>query len=404
MRRLNGALLLDLIRDKGPASRAELARLSGLTKPTVSSQVADLLRRALVVEDGTVEPDERGGKRSKLLRFNPQCGNLIGVEIGSSVVRVRLADLDGAILDGEDAEVWPERGADHILTTAVTAINLVLSRSRGRKQKLMIVAVAAPGRVDSDSGVVLEAGNVFHWRGVAVREHFQRAFKVPILVENDVNLAALGEMHYGLGQGVKNFVLIRLTTGVGAGLVVGGRLYQGNHWAAGEIGHMVFDQEAAAGVPNDRGYLESVIGSDRLRERVRTAKTKAAVEAAQAGGSDLHGELLEAVRRGDPAAVAIVDDLGSKVSLAAANLAVVMDPELILLAGELFDLVVGRIREVVERVIPWPVRIERSALGEDAVLMGAIGSARSLAHDLVCGKNRDESQLQERQVRKAHDI
>ncbi|HEY3439314.1 MAG TPA: ROK family transcriptional regulator [Paludibaculum sp.] len=401
MRRLNGALLLDLIRDKGPASRAELARLSGLTKPTVSSQVADLLRRTLVVEDGTVEPDERGGKRSKLLRFNPQCGNLIGVEIGSSVVRVRLADLDGAIEDREDAEVWPERGADHILATAVTAVNLVLSRGRRRKQKLMIVAVAAPGRVNSDSGVVLEAGNVFHWRRVAVREYFQRAFKVPILVENDVNLAALGEMHYGLGKGVKNFVLIRLTTGVGAGLVVGGRLYQGNHWAAGEIGHMVFDQEAAAGVPNERGYLESVIGSDRLRERVRTAKTKAAVEAALTGASDLHGELVEAVRRGDPAAVAIVDDLGSKLSLAAANLAVVMDPELILLAGELFDLVVGRIREVVERVIPWPVRIERSALGEEAVLMGAIGSARSMAHDLVCGKNREESQLQERQVRKA---
>src|SRR5690606_23136461 len=182
MRRLNGAFLLDLLRDNGPTSRAELARLSGLTKPTVSSQVTDLLDRGIVTEDGVVIPDERGGKPSKLLRFNPSLGNLIAVEICAAEVRVRLADLDGGILDSEAAAIHAERGPDHILQTAIDAISLVLEREAGRREKLMVVAIASPGRIDSEAGSVVEAGNVFHWRNVAVRDPFERAFAVPVVV------------------------------------------------------------------------------------------------------------------------------------------------------------------------------------------------------------------------------
>ncbi len=382
MRRLNGAYLLDLLRENGPTSRAELARLSGLTKPTVSSQVADLLQRGVVVEDGVVEPDERGGKPPKLLRFNPSLGDLIAVEICATEVRVRLADLDGGILDAEDADIVAERGAEHILDAAIAAIHRILARDAGRREKLMVIAVAAPGRVDSEAGVVVEAGNVFLWHNVAVRDHFQRAFSVPVVVENDVNLATLGEMHFGLGRGVQNFILIRLTTGIGAGLVLGGHIYQGDHWAAGEIGHMVFDRETAAGALDVRGFLESSIGRDRLRERLRHANQKQV----ESGQGSMYDDLLEAVRGGNPAAAAIVDDLESKLVLAISNLAAVMDPELIILTGDLFALVIEQIRKAIDHVIPWPVRIEQSALGDESVLLGAIGSAQELAHDLICGQ------------------
>jgi glucokinase len=395
MRRLNGALLLDLIRGKGPVSRADLSRLSGLTKPTVSSQVADLLSRGLVVEAGEGEPDERGGKPSRLLRFESGCGNVVGVEIGSSKVRVRLADMDGKILDREDVRIRPERGPDYILDTVAETCRTVIGRVRGRKQKLMGMVVAAPGRVDVRTGAVLEAGNVFHWKNVAVGEFLRKIFRVPVQVENDVNLAALGEMHYGLCRGVQNFALIRLTTGIGAGLVLGGKLFQGNHWAAGEIGHMVFGREAAAGEVSERGYLESTIGSDRLRERVRLVRSNQAVQAALTGGAESNGEPSDAIGLEDPAAAEIVEDLASHLGLAAADLVAVIDPELIVLNGELFDLVTEQIRDVVKRVIPWPVRIERSALGDEGALLGAIGSARGLAHELICGTGSYESRAQE---------
>ncbi len=388
MRRLNSALLLELIREKGSVSRAELARLSGLTKPTVSSQVADLLRRGLLIEDGEGAPDRRGGKPSRLLRFDPGSGSLVAAEIGASEVRVRLADLDGTVLDREDAAIGQDRRADCVLDLVVRSINAILARGRGRKRKLMAVAVAAPGRVDVDSGVVLGVDNVFHWRNTPVRSRLERAFHVPVLVENDINLAAFGELHYGLCKGVRNFVLIRADTGVGAGLVLDGRVYQGHHWAAGEIGHMLFDRQAVAAEFDARGYLESAIGTDRVRERVSTAGAGSLAES-----SRLSVELAEALRKGDAAAAGILDDLGAHLSLAAANLVATLDPEMIVLDGELVGLVIDRIRETVARLIPWPVRVERSALGAEAGLMGALGLARGTGHQMLCGAIRVEAQL-----------
>lgn len=393
LRKVNAAVLLQIIREQGLVSRAELARLSGLTKPTVSSQVSDLLERGIVVEDGEGEPDARGGKPPRMLRFEASSGLIAAAEIGASVVRVWLADLDGARIDAESCAVKVDRGPGAVLDGLCSALQACLARGRGRKQRLLSIAVAAPGRVDAGSGVVLEAGNVFHWRDVDVRGHVEKRFGVPVLVDNDVNLAALGEMHSGLAAGVQNFVLIRLSTGVGAGLVLGGRLYQGTHWAAGEIGHMIFDRASDAEVAVERGLLELAIGSDRVGEKVRKARAGQATEVLSWPSEDLAGELSEAVRRNDPVAAQVVDELASHISLAVADLAAVIDPELIVLAGELFALVTDRIRELVGRVIPWPMRIELSALGADAALMGAMGSARGLAHDLICDLGHAEARL-----------
>jgi glucokinase len=394
MRKVNAALLLDIIRHKGFVSRAELARLSGLTKPTVSSQVADLIERGIVVEDGEGSPDARGGKPPTLLRFDADCGSLIAAEIGSSTVRVWLADLDGRPVDFETSPINPALGAAHVLDVLCAAIQSILSRGHARKRHLLSISIAAPGRVDASTGTVLEAGNVFHWRNVEVRRRIEDHFGVPALVENDVNLAALGEMHSGLAAGVQNFILVRLGTGVGAGLVLGGRLYQGTHWAAGEIGHMIFDRTAAAEQDVvERGLLELAIGSDRVRERVISAQAAQSEVSSLLPGDDLAAELADLVHRNDEAAARVLDEVASQISIAVADMAATIDPELIVLAGDLFGLVADRIRELVGRVIPWPVRIELSALGADAALMGAMGSARGLAHDRLCDLGRNEIQL-----------
>ena len=393
MRKVNASVLLDIIRDKGLVSRAELARLSGLTKPTVSSQVADLLERGIVVEDGEGEPDARGGKPPTMLRFDADCGVLVAAEIGSASVRIWLADLNGVPVDCETRPIHPERGASQILDVLCDSIDAVLSRGRGRRQKLLGIGIAAPGRVDSNSGTVLEAGNVFHWRNVEVRKRIEGHFGVQTLVDNDVNFAALGEMHSGLAIGVQNFILIRLGTGIGAGLVLGGRLYQGTHWAAGEIAHMIFDRASAVEGASERGLLESAIGSDRVREKIRTAAVGRSSDHSPLANTDLAGELSEAIRGNDPVAARIVDELAAQLSIAVADLAATIDPELIVLDGDLFGLVADRIRELVGRVIPWPVRIELSALGADAALMGAMGSARGLAHDLLYDLGRGGIQL-----------
>jgi predicted NBD/HSP70 family sugar kinase len=387
MRKVNGALLLDIIRERGRVSRAELARASSLTKPTVSSQVADLIDRGVVVEDGAGEPDERGGKPPKLLRFNSEWGGLMAAEISTAGIRAWCADLDGRRLDSESAAFTPELGPDHVLQVTCEAMEALLGRGKRRRQKLLAMAVAAPGRVDARSGVVLEAG-IFHWRNVPVMERIERAFRVPVLVDNDVNLAALGEMHAGLAQGVDNFILIRLGTGVGAGVVLGRQLYRGSHWAAGEIGHMIFDRASVAEEAIERGHLELAIGSDRVRERMRKAAASRPASEGATPGSHLAARLSEAALLNDPVAAEVIDEVAAQLGVAVADMSAALDPELVVLSGELFDLVTDRIKEFVERVIPWPVRIERSALGEDAALMGAIGSARGIAHELLCDLDR----------------
>jgi len=394
MRKVNAALLLNIIRDKGFVSRAELARLSGLTKPTVSSQVADLIERGIVVEDGEGAPDARGGKPPTMLRFDADRGSLIAAEIGSSTVRLWLADLDGRPIDFETRPITPAFGAAHVLDVLCTAIQSVLARGRAGQRQLLSIGIAAPGRIDAGTGTVLEAGNVFHWRNVEIRSRIEDHFGVPTLVENDVNFAALGEMHSGLAIGVQNFILIRLGTGVGAGLVLGGRLYQGTHWAAGEIGHMIFDRTAAAD-PDvaERGLLDLAIGSDRVRERVISAQAAQSTVSSMLPGDDLAAELADLVQRNDEVAARVLDEVASQISIAVADMAATIDPELIVLAGELFGLVADRIRELVGRVIPWPMRIELSALGADAALMGAMGCARGHAHDLLCDLGRGQVQL-----------
>lgn len=396
MRRLNAALLLNIIRDKGRVSRAELARLSGLTKPTVSSQVSDLIGRGIVVEDGEGAPDARGGKPPTMLRFNPDAGAILAAEICSSTIRVWLADLDGRPVESASSAIRPEFGAAHVLDVLCSTMHGLLAGA-GRRRSLLSAAIAAPGRVDANTGTVLEAGNVFHWRNVEVGKRIEDHFGVAAVVDNDVNLAALGEMHSGLANGVQNFILIRHGTGVGAGLVLGGRLYHGTHWAAGEIGHMIFER-ASVGEQDavERGLLEMAIGSDRVRERVISARAGARGGDESPGGdlaAQLVAELADLVSRNDETAERVLDEVASQISMAVADMAAVIDPELIVLAGELFGLIAGRIRELVGRIIPWPVRIELSALGADAALMGAIGAARSIAHDLLCGVGPGEIRL-----------
>ncbi|HEY3440758.1 MAG TPA: ROK family transcriptional regulator [Paludibaculum sp.] len=380
MRRLNSTLLLDLIRREGPASRAELARLSGLAKPTVSSQMAALLRSGVVREQGPGDSNSRGGKRPTLVSFNPECGRLVGVEISAARILVALADMNGEIQERLSVDVPARHEAETVLNLVIRGVRKITDRAWSEKPT--VVAVAAPGRVDARLGIVLEAGNVFNWRDVPVREYLEGALEFPVLVENDVNLAALGEMHAGAARGVENFVLIRLTTGIGAGVVHNGRLWQGSHWAAGEIGHMVLDRAENSAAWGARGYLESVVGSDRVVEK---AQSTSSAMAALLSGQGLPGALQEALRREDPAAVAILEGLATHLGLATADVAVMFDPEMIVLQGDLFHLVVDRIRQLVERAISWPVRIEISNLGDDVVLQGAIRGARDAANELLAG-------------------
>ncbi len=372
MRSINGIALLNLIREHEPVSRASLAKLSNLSKPTVSSQMKTLVRQGWVIEIGPGKSSAKGGKKPTLIRFNSDAGRLFAVEINARQVRLAAADLEGKIVADASFPIGSDHCAESVLALARRGLEHLMACQSGPTDRRFI-SVAAPGRVDVERGIVLQAGSVFDWQNVPIREQFERDFRAPVCVDNDVNMAAMGELQFGAARGERDVVLVKLETGLGAAVVSRGQLLLGSHWAAGEIAHMVLDPENAVQDWNSRGYLESVVGSDRI------------LAAARAVGSTAPAalEFLMAARSSRGKKRAVFDKVTLHVGIAIANLIVAYDPALVVLQGSLLGALEEEVRAIVKRVVPWETRIEISKIGDEAVLLGTIAAARKLAYERI---------------------
>jgi glucokinase len=390
MRSLNAIELLELVRRHGPISRAALAKVSRLSKPTVSIQIDALLAKGLVVEVGTGEGSIRGGKKPTLLEFNADYGRILCVDVGPEWVRFASADLMGATLHALQLPTHPQEGAEAVLATIERGISELVASEPGDHQ-LQLISAAVPGIVDVREGMVLETDNVFGWRNLDFARKLQATFGIPVHVDNDVNMAALAELNAGGADAPRNFVLIRLSTGIGAGVVLGGTLHQGAHWAAGEIGHMVLKPEAAAGTIISRGYLESVVGADRVERKIGKIARAAKGDLAKSLKKDGHWAALQAaVKDGRGPLTEIVDELVFHLGGAVTNIAAVFDPEVIILLGEPFPMLLEPLREFAGRLLPWPLEMRLSKLGEDASLKGALAAGLSRAYEQIAFVLRNE--------------
>ena len=244
MKKMNQLSLLTLIMEHGPISRSDLARLSRLSKPTVSAQVEGLIRNRLVSEAGPGESGRRGGKKPTHLEFNAGYGYLAMGEIDPLEIRLAVTDLKGSIIAQAQFRTEAHLGAASVTGRLKDGLSKLLKQS-GRTEQLCLMAIAAPGRVDVRRGVILAAGNIFNWENVPIADPLAAVFKTPVLLDNTVNLAALAEMNYGAAKGVEDFILVHHDTGIGCGVVLGGKLHRGSNWAAGEIAHYILDLHQA---------------------------------------------------------------------------------------------------------------------------------------------------------------
>lgn len=383
MKRVNAVELLGLIKDHDIISRSALAKISRLSKPTVSDLVRLLEEKNLVVEIGTGKPSSRGGKKPTLIQFNADYGRVIGVDIGAERTRLVSSDLNGKIIAQSEFETHPEKGPAHIVKSIKTGIRKLYRSEPDLQARLKTISVAAPGIVDVRLGVVRETDNVFGWRDVDLRAELASEFEVMVVVDNDVNTAALGELKYGLGQSVANFVLIRLNTGIGAGIVLGGRLYHGSHWAAGEISHMVLNVDAEPSHYSARGYLESVVGLDRVAERVRKIAAQNKKGFAPWADKTEWEALQAASRAGLKAAQALLAEITHHLAAAVANVAAAYDPDLIVLLGDAFMPLTTDIQKRISRMVPWPIEVRLSELGEMASLRGTLVAGLSATYHQI---------------------
>ena len=380
MKRLNQLSLLTLIREQGPISRAGLAKLSRLSKPTVSAQVESLIEKRLVSETGVGESGKRGGKKPTHLEFNAGYGCLGVGEIDPLEIRLAVTDLNGSILAQAQFPTDTQLGPASVIGKLKYGLSQLLKQS-GQTERFCQMAIAGPGRVDVRQGVILEAGNLFNWQNVPVAAPLAGLSKVPVLVDNVVNLAALAEMHHGSAQGVQDFVLLRHDTGIGCGVVLGGKLHRGSNWAAGEIAHFILDLNQAGEDWTPRGYLELQVGADRLAERLREMQAfRGALPRFLDGGSEVSA-LFRARQHGFVPAQKVASGLAVQLGVAISHVAATYDPSLIVLQGEIFPPLFEEIAQVVKRAVPWLPRLALSKLGKDAGLRGAIVAARAQAYE-----------------------
>ena len=368
LRSTNERLLLDRLRAAGSASRAQLARETGLSKPTVSSALAALEEAGLVHEVGTHTPER--GRMAVLYAPDPAAGYALGIDIGRSWLRVALAGLDGEVVARADVRNRARTSgamADLVVTTA----RQVIEGSGAGHDDVAHAVVGTPGVYDGERRRVRYAMHLPGWGRAGLFDRMRDELGIPLEVHNDANLAALGEYTYGVGAGSRLFAYILIGTGLGMGVVSEGRLFTGAHGGAGEIGFLPWP-----GRQKPETLEDAVSGV-------------AVVESARAFG--MSGQLtakavFDAAREGHPAAVRAVQLEGERIAHTVAAAAAVLDPDLVVLGGGVghsVDLLLRPVRETLRALTPLRPKIAPSRLGQDAVLLGALATALGTARDVV---------------------
>jgi glucokinase-like ROK family protein len=377
------AQVIRVLRSRPAVSRTDIARHTHWSRPKVTMVVDKLIGRGFLQEVG--EGDSQGGRRPSLLRFHNQLGYLIGVDIGATSMDLVLADLNAQVLarDSGPADV---RDVPVVLLGEVQRRMVALLDAQGlRPEQILGVGVGVPGPVDFARGVLVAPPLMPAWEGFSLRDFFQPLFpRAGIWIDNDVNMMALGELRAGAGQGVENFIFVKVGTGIGAGIIGHGQVHRGSTGSAGDIGHIRADSAGPVCRCGNVGCLEMMAAGPALAAQ--------ALEAAQRGASPIlakrlaaNGGLLRAedvgwaAREGDRVALEIIGRSGHLIGDVLAGLVNFFNPSLILIGGGVAGIgnqLLAAIRQaVLNRSTALATRdlvIRYSPMGADAGVTGAI--------------------------------
>jgi glucokinase len=369
MRRMNRSIILELVRQEGPIARSEISQALDLSMPTVMRIVDELVTEDLVRSIG--EKKGNTGHPREMLEYNKNGYAVIGVDLGGTKLYGALANIGGEILD----EVYrSQHGSTGEKSFALlySIIESLIQSSKRNNLPLLGIAVGAPGVTHTRLGMVEWAPSL-NWRDFPLKQRLEECFKISVQVENDVNLAVLGEQWFGSGKGVNNMILLAIGTGMGAGLILDGAIYRGQTESAGEVGYMVSSVSALGRIYNGFGAMESLVSGTGIAERARNIL---AGQLSQEKCASLTAmDVFNAARQGESWANQVVDETADHLSITIANITCLLDPELIVLGGGVAnagDLLIPAIQQRLQGVIPHIPRIEASILGTRATVMGAI--------------------------------
>jgi predicted NBD/HSP70 family sugar kinase len=365
--------VINALREHGMVSRAEIARRTGLSRSTVSSLVSELQSDGLVVEreEPGAAHGEQGGRPPILLAFDASAGAALGIDFGHSHVRVAVSDLSSNILAERSAPMDIDHAAHEGLDVALELIGEALDEAGVERSRVIGAGLGLPGPVDQIDGVIGSSAILPGWVGVAAGEEMRRRLDVPVSVDNDANLGALAELTHGAGRGASELVYLKVSSGIGAGLILGGRLHRGTGGVAGELGHILVAPEGAVCRCGNRGCLETAASTGALLEMLRRSHGELTV-----------AEMLRLARDGDLGCRRVIADAGRVVGSAVAVVLNLLNPQLLVVGGDLAeagDLLLDGVRSSV-RLAALPAAADAAGvvagvLGERAQVLGALALA-----------------------------
>ncbi len=371
MRTANRRSVVAALAADGPTSRAELGRVTGLSRTTVSSLVQELIESGHVVETTDRGTPHKGGsgRPPMLVALSAPSGGVAGVDIGHRHLRVAIADRSGQVLAEDQAALDVDVQGEGTLRRAAAMVTSLLDRSSS-VDRLHGVGMCVPAPLDRRSAQIT-SGILPGWRGLVPSEALERELGVPVTADNDANLGALAELHHGAARRVSDFVYLKVASGLGAGIVLGGRLHRGATGIAGEIGHVQIREDGRVCRCGNRGCLETEVAMPQLLALLQPA----------------YDETLDAARllvldaEGDAGVRRVLGDAGSTMGRALADLCNSLNPELLVVGGPLgsaSSLLEG-VRSSVDRYAQpntaAAVRVVPGELGEDAEVRGAVALA-----------------------------
>ena len=373
VRRTNEATVLSAIIEHSPISRSKLMEITGLSKPTVLAIVAALRERELI---RPVPASSAGaGRPADYYEANPRAGFAIGIDLGGTKVRAALCDLVGNIIE-ETVERTERAGGVGVIDQMVRLSRALAKSGRVPWRSVRSLAVGCPGFVTED-GTLTAAVNIAGFDALVPKRLLEKALRVPVFIENDVNTAAFGEFAARSFGSVRSLVVISIGTGVGAGIIIDGHILRGATGAAGEIAYLPLGEDPSTLRARRRGSLELSASGPGMQRSLRAKVAEGGVVSFL--GADASPEaIFAAAADGDLLGCLLVEQEAALIARAILTVDVVCDPEVFVLAGGIGSnpVLLEPVRDALGKIAPFPIRVERSASGDRSGILGATALAR----------------------------
>jgi predicted NBD/HSP70 family sugar kinase len=372
LRDRNRERVVGVLRERGRISQADIARLTGLSRTTVHTLVSELKDSGMLQEVEANVPDVRGGRPAMQLELQGSSLAVVGIDFGHSHVQVAVADIAHNVLAERRVDLDVNHRALEALDTAARMVGEVLTEAGVERKSVIGAGIGIPGPVDSARGTAGSASILPGWTGLRFDSEMRNRLAMPVEIENDANLGALAELTWGAGRDCTNFAYIKVATGIGAGLVIDGRLRRGASGTAGEIGHTTLDESGALCYCGNRGCLETVASGPAIIQLVGLLD----------GEVPTLSRIVELAVAGDLRCRRAISDAGHEIGVAIAGLCNLINPERVIVGGLLSrtgEVLLQPIRESIRRhavqAAAECLDVRPAAFVERAELLGSLALA-----------------------------